>query len=377
MNLKEFSQIGNALFGISDNIVVKADKGCGVASPQMKFMSTQVTVSVEGQVLKGSVGMELISYTESEEMDVVSHISAEPDENGIFVIKYKFDSISLAVYKNAVSFQINIVSERDESEFIVVSADTLEEEDTTVHMAETPDITKKTDDGKVVVPVKQFDGSVTEVDAVPGKVLFIGNSLLLGMKNTYGMCSTAPDKDYAYRVSEYIRKLNPDCTFAKVHGSGFEHSENIQMYEDWMYNAPNVYTNMPACKSFDKDLDLIFIQLADNINTDKKRATFLTTGDLLMEYIKQNCPKARVIWVYGWYGTTFVFDKIIELADKWQFETLFIGAHNVVENQSYSGMEYFNPETGGKDIVKDTWITHPGDLGMEKIAMEMVKKLGI
>lgn len=377
MNLKEFSIVGSAIANIADNIVVKADKGGGVASPQMTFMSTFVNLNVRGTVMAGTVGIELLSSNEAGEKDTVVNIPAECDKDGNFDIRYNFDPISLAVYNNAVSFQVNILGLCDNSEFSLVSVSAEEGEESAYDSSNGIDIIKKSQDGRCVVPVMQTDGSIIDADAVPGKVLFIGNSLLLGMHNTYGMCSSAPDKDYSYRVSEYIKSINPECTFTKLHGSGFEHSESVDIFEEWLFNTDNVYTGKPACQSFDAEIDLIFIQLGDNVNTDEKRATFMTTADMFVEFIKRTCPKARIIWIYGWYGTKMVFDKIRDVTGKWHMETVFIGSLRGEENESYSGMKYYNPETGAESVVKDTWITHPGDKGMEKIANAIIDKIGI
>ncbi len=55
-------------------------------------------------------------------------------------------------------------------------------------------------------------------------------------------------------------------------------------------------------ESFTKDLDLIFIQLTDNVNTDKKISNFADAADRFMEYIKDLAPNARIIWIHGWYN---------------------------------------------------------------------------
>ena len=54
------------------------------------------------------------------------------------------------------------------------------------------------------------------------KVLLLGNSLLLGMFDTYGMCSTDPNSDYAYYLTCELKKREPDCKISKFRISAFE-----------------------------------------------------------------------------------------------------------------------------------------------------------
>ena len=119
------------------------------------------------------------------------------------------------------------------------------------------------------------------------------------MFNTYGMCATSPAKDYCHHVQTAIRAFHPDCRFAKLHGSGFEHADTMDAFEAWWSTAENVYTKKPARESFPTDLDLIVIQLTDNVNTEAKVVVFDQTADILLRRIRQRCPRARILWVHG------------------------------------------------------------------------------
>jgi hypothetical protein len=59
------------------------------------------------------------------------------------------------------------------------------------------------------------------------------------------------------------------------------------------------------------------------------------------------------------------------LSRKWAFPIVDIRDLNVTDIQSFSGAEY-TLEDGTKAIVKDGWITHPGDEGMKKIAERII-----
>lgn len=197
------------------------------------------------------------------------------------------------------------------------------------------------------------------------KVLFIGNSLLLGMFNKYGMCASSPEKDYAYFVQREIKKHNPDCIFTKLYASGFEHSESMEAFEDWFKQAED---------SFSKDLGLIFIQLGDNVNTDEKILNFNKTADIFLERIKKMCPYAKIAWIHAWFNKRNTIDKLTELCARQQIEMIDISDIRTEENEARSGQICEN-EYGEKAVVKDAWITHPGDGGMKKIADRIIESL--
>lgn len=69
----------------------------------------------------------------------------------------------------------------------------------------------------------------------------------------------------------------------------------------------------------------------------------------------------------SWYNGENTHDAIRVLCEKWKIEEVDIRDLYLKENQGYSGQKYIN-SSGEWGIVKDTWITHPGDEGMKKIA---------
>ena len=209
---------------------------------------------------------------------------------------------------------------------------------------------------------------------MPKKVVFVGNSILLGMK-TYGMCATSSKADYAWYVQQEILKHNPDCEFGKVHGSAFEGSLAYEDAVNWFNTTPNVYSKKPARESFSEDTDLVIIQLTDNVNTDVKISVFQKSADMLIESIKDICPKAQIIWVYGWYNKYNTHDKLQSLCRKWSIELVYISGCRSKENEAYSGQISIG-EDGNEFVVKDGWITHPGDKGMKVIADKIIDVLG-
>ena len=124
-----------------------------------------------------------------------------------------------------------------------------------------------------------------------------------------------------------------------------------------------------------QDLDLIILQMGDNVGT-QKLSNFRTCTPILLERIKTLCPKARILWVYGWFNGPLTAPPILQFCEEWKLEPVDVLSARTPDSQSYSGAPYTNPDgTGG--IVKDIWITHPGDLGMERIAWKIIETLDL
>lgn len=334
---------------------------CVAWTPFFQSLEEKVELRLKGTVNSNSnLTYALYSYdSEGVEHEVYS-ASVVPSENGSFENSYSFDPISLAVYENAEKFRAALYSEEEVTE-VEISEFSFKE------VCEVKQIAEE----QRVLP-----GNLTMNAKDVKKVLFVGNSILLGMFNTYGMCASSPKKDYAYLVQQKLLEYNKDCVFYKLHGSGFEHGENMEAFEAWFSKEDNVYTGMPAKDSFTEDLDLILIQLTDNVNTDAKIDAFRQKVDIFMERIKKMCPKARIIWIHGWFNKQNTVDKLVEVCERWGLERIDISDFHVKENESYSGQISWHPETG-EMTVKDTWITHPGDKGMEKIAQRIIEVLGV
>lgn len=214
------------------------------------------------------------------------------------------------------------------------------------------------------------DGNIISIPNVPKKTVMLGNSLLLGMQ-FYGMCASAPDKDYAFYIQQEILKRCPTATFDKIFASPFETAETDEMYETWWENPSTRGTKKTVKDIFTSDTELIIVQLGDNVNNTARVNAFPKHADRLISSMRALCPRARIIWVMGFYNRRNTYDMLSALSRKWAFPIVDISDLNVAENQSFSGAEY-TLEDGTKAIVKDGWITHPGDEGMKKIAERII-----
>ena len=280
--------------------------GSGLCTPPFQSIAEQLQLAFSGKLQPGTDLQYIIcSYDEKHAKTQCFSENIKPLNETDFHVTFTFDTISLAVYKNAVEFQVIICSSTASAEFTITEFALTEVTQCGTDSnapARTHSNVVQTDDGKSMAFVLQKNQERITVPTVPQNVLLIGNSLLLGMFNTYGMCSSSPKNDYYHYVTQGILRHNGACTFHKLHGSGYEHSESVEAFDNWLYQAPNVYTGMPAIESFTEDLDLILVQLGDNINTAEKIAAFQTTVDLLLDTLKTHCPKARIIWISGWYN---------------------------------------------------------------------------
>ena len=224
------------------------------------------------------------------------------------------------------------------------------------------------------VLIKRIDGVRELVPTVPKRAIIMGNSLVLGMFNAFGMCASASDKDYFHYVTKEIKKYNPDCEFVRMHGSGLEQSPGDEGYSKWMYEEPNPGTGKPTYLSFTPDTDLIIIQLTDNVNTDEKVVDFNARIDRFLDTIRAMCPKARIIWVHGWYNELRTVDTLKRVCTERDIARISIKDLYTIPNQAREQKYATNPN-GEVIEVPERWISHPGDLGMKKIADRIISVL--
>lgn len=311
-----------------------------------------VFVTFGGELISGGATVNLYGCTKGGEKELYRSDSII---SGRFSLSYEYDPINLAVYREMESFFFEI-------ELLPFTRLTIDEFSAVASTA------------VFDVKLEPSQSVVREKIEIPNKMLFVGNSLVFGMKMMYGMCADAPDKDYFHYVTEYVKTKNPDCVFEKLYGSYYEACESLEAFEKWYYEDANHYTHRPSSESFTDDIDIIIIQLGDNINTDAKNDTFKTSGDLFIERVKKASPNARIIWVHGWYNRQPTYDYISSLCERWGIERMDIRDLRCEENEAHTQSEYREAD-GTYSPIKDTWKTHPGNKGMKKIAERIIEHL--
>lgn len=215
------------------------------------------------------------------------------------------------------------------------------------------------------------NGNIIAVPHIPKKVLFMGNSLVFGMNNTddrnnaFGMAATDYTKDYVYNTEQEILKKNSKATFTRLYSSPFEHSETIE-------SATKFINDNIAM--FSSDLDLVVVQMSENVNTDKKRNVFNTSFPKLIQTIRVNSPKAKILCVGGWFAESVVTEKMLETCINYGCSYLSIHDLFTSENLGVVGatVTYKNGKTGN---ILEAWHTHPGDKGHKAISDKIVNAL--
>lgn len=232
-------------------------------------------------------------------------------------------------------------------------------------MSVTSPISKKED--RYYEKVLTADKGCITIPTIPDKTLFIGNSLLVGLGSDatggrFGMCASDSEHDYAFQVQRAILAKNPEAQFAKLSGRAFEGCVDSAAAMQW-YEMQK--------ENFSEDLDLIIIQLGDNVNTAEKQAAFNNNVGEFLKRLKFDCPKARIIFVATWYKKSAIMRSIVNackdngcdfvyIADLYRTATLPTDGYVVTYNDGSSAIA-----VGGS-------LTHPNDLGMEKIAGRII-----
>lgn len=223
-------------------------------------------------------------------------------------------------------------------------------------------------DGNKFIPLISNDGIVSYTPIIPSKTLFIGNSLLIGW-GTFGMCATDSSHDYYHYVSEYIKGIKNDALFDKISGITFESATSEDTADSWMHNT--------LSEKLSKDIELVLIQLSDNVNTEEKTATFKKTCAKLIQYIRIQCPKARVAWVSAWYYTSEKQNIISQACEN--YSAKFISITDLVKTENKGSIEDEIHKDDGSTVTVDSTgaASHPGNRGMRLIANRILYDLGI
>lgn len=214
------------------------------------------------------------------------------------------------------------------------------------------------------------DKTTVTVPTVPGKTLFVGNSLLQGLGSAqkggrFGMCASDSKHDYYYLVTRAILRKNSRAKFSKLSGTAFEGSTDLNTAGKW-YTANKSY--------FENDLDLIIIQLGDNVNDNGKKAAFRENIRHLLAQIKSDCPKARVICVGTWYDRPTVISDYHRACKENGCDFVSIEGLLSATTMPPSGTVItFNDGTTA--VATGGSLIHPNDYGMELIAQRVIAQL--
>ncbi|WP_111307524.1 SGNH/GDSL hydrolase family protein [Confluentibacter sediminis] len=204
---------------------------------------------------------------------------------------------------------------------------------------------------------------------IPNKVFVLGNSLTQGF-GTHGMASTDTNTDYYYWVQQAIFQKNDSISMNRFSGSTWESLTTSKKRLAFLNNS--------VARQIDGKEDLIIIQLGDNVNTEDKRKNLFEDAKTLLNWFLNKSPNSRILWVYGWYGVSknmpIIQNAISEVKG---CELVDISKYNKKQYQNIVGNTYVNKNGNIETISSNGVASHPGDLGMEMIANEIISKLSL
>ncbi len=394
VSLYDITPFGDAEIGADGTVKVKSKGGIRTAN----FITTEdVVISLNIRSDKHlTVKVAYIDSHGDMHLDGTEEKVSVSVGEGCESIWKTFDAANLAVYRDAKEFYIQLecdgenefkitggtVRGRSELERLSVYSDNLEGIIRNIDKrlaaieyqsaANTENIVASPSGKKFKINVDD-DGNVSATPIVPSKVLFVGNSLLLGM-GFYGMCATAPDKDYFHIVSEAIRAKNPDVEISRAHGARFEQLEDPELFDKLWSEDPNPHTGKPSCESFTPDLDLIIMQIVENVNSDIRYETFKETIDKFILNIKKSSPKARIVWVRSWWGSARRDAVVEDACRRHRIGCISISDLYSRKTIGHTGQTYVTAD-GSLKVAPELWLGHPGDEGMQAIADRIIDYL--
>lgn len=195
--------------------------------------------------------------------------------------------------------------------------------------------------------------------------LAIGNSITRHGRASYwwnnanGMAASDAEHDYFHLVLRHLEEKH-----GKVHGetAGLSTWEVKSHDRDEMLTLLNPWMN--------EKIDLITIQLGEN--TDELE-TFEADFVSLIQHIKAQCPKARVI-VIGDFWECDGRDAMKKAAAE-QTGVEYVSLEGIKGNPEYycgMGTTVYDEEGNAHTVNHDGVAVHPGDRGMQAIAERVI-----
>ena len=210
-------------------------------------------------------------------------------------------------------------------------------------------------DGSKFLPMVKDDGTIVTARVVPKKALFIGNSLTSGWQ-TFGEAATDSDHDFVAFFSSVVEDMESNYTFSRKWSTGFEQQTSLADAQSW------VTSNIDPLLS--SDLDLIVVQLCENVVDNASAvATFPESSLWLMQHLRDECPKARVVWMGLWFERRWVA-TLLENTAKAGVEYIDIRPLYTPENVSVIGTVYKMDEDYTKSYDVDSFVVSNGTIAL-------------
>ncbi len=231
--------------------------------------------------------------------------------------------------------------------------------------------------GNLNTRVEQMDNVIGNIQVSPetvttySKVLFLGNSITLCPPSsmwwgTWGMAATRPENDYVHRVMARLREIVPTATYDISSLGGWEVSTDF--YHPVAY-APDVLLREGVLHA---DTDLVIFRLGENVKDDTNFQLALVS---LINYVKEVAPSARIV-VTGQYWTHAARELACRNAATQTGATYVqINQYDTPAYQEQVGNPVYGDDGFIYHINNADVARHPSDLGMEKIAEEILNAI--
>ncbi|PIN30469.1 hypothetical protein DB324_04335 [Limosilactobacillus reuteri] len=380
----------------SEYLITVTKPNDGGISPQYQSSSVKTKVHVEGSFSTQSVDVQVAYQTPNGQKYMkLGHV-----EGGTLNNDFYFDAVNLAVYQNASAFR-TLIQCNDDNAKGVINITSLEEYELS-SFQENPiyDRSMQKMMMNIMTKLDQVSGAVDTIKADKGlyltnaqgnkvqlilnsdgtvgtrvlglnNVLFMGNSLLLGLDTNnesggpFGMCASDSKHDYAHYVEEGIKAKNSNATFAKLHDAPFEQAATDEAAQNYITDNNNKFNNQ----------DLVIIQIGDNVNQNNL-ARFKQYLPKLVQQIKSDSPNATIMLVGVWFDHDGLADYLKQLAQDQGCLYVAISALYNSENRAKVG-DTITFNNGSTMTVPAKYASHPGDKGHKAIADAILAQLNL
>ena len=180
--------------------------------------------------------------------------------------------------------------------------------------------------------------------------------------NENGMAASTLGKDYYHRVVDYLKQKHKKVNSEVVNLSVWE-VQSHDRAETLMFFKPYLSDN----------LDLVTIQLGENAsNIDTFEQDYIE----LINYVKKNCPKAKIIVVGDFWEYKDREAKKKAAAKACNVE--YVSLEGIKDNQEYfagMGTVVYDKDARKHIIDHEGVARHPSDKGMEAISGRIINML--
>lgn len=199
---------------------------------------------------------------------------------------------------------------------------------------------------------------VTLVPNAVKRVLFVGNSITLhetaphiGWNNNWGMAASAEQNDYVHIVVQSLTDKYGNVSYCVCNASEWERN----------FWDENVLHKFEGARNF--DADVVIVRLGENVNRDE--LANYDFAECCNKFIKFVAPNAKQVIVTD----TF-----------WEYEPICtpmceLATENGYKFVSICDLGYLDENKAVGKFWHEGVASHPGDLGMQRIAERLLKVL--